>query len=243
MEKAKLICLPYAGGSKFVYKQFMELAPKNLQIIPVDLPGRGTRFGEQLMHHPENLVDDIFSQIKGELRFPYAIYGHSMGTLLAYLLTKKILQKDLPQPLHLFLSGGKAPSTLEDEPILKVLGEQEFIDQLIEVGGIPDKVIKSPRLMRILTPILLADFEVLKNFNYKRSTPFNIPITLILGKDENITEKQIYDWQYETSEKIEIVWFEGEHFFIFEHAGKIIDIIRKNLETYFDRKYGYNFKF
>ncbi|MBT34529.1 MAG: putative thioesterase [Thalassobius sp.] len=232
MEKANLICLPYAGGSRFAYKQFVEMAPSSLQIIPVDLPGRGTRFTEQLIYNPDKIIDDILKQIESYLEPPYAIYGHSMGTLLAYLLTKKITRSRLPLPLHLFLSGGKAPSTLEDEPILKVLDKQEFITQLIEIGGIPEKILNSPRLIKILKPILQADFQVIKNFNYQRTPPFNLPITLLLGTDENITTHQITDWQVETSKKVEVVWFPGGHFFLFDHTKEILELIARNLQLH-----------
>src|SRR4051794_37934122 len=105
MKKINLFCLPFAGGSRYSYISFANCAPENICVIPIELPGRGSRFRETLLTNMDSVVTDIFQQIKDRLDEPYGIYGHSMGTLSGYLLTKKIIQKNLNKPIHLFFTG------------------------------------------------------------------------------------------------------------------------------------------
>src|SRR5687768_2395386 len=105
MDIINVYCLPFAGGNRYSYQGYVKVAPPFLNIIPIELPGRGSRIKENLVPDLDLMVDDVYAQIKGDLDQPYAIYGHSMGGLLTYLLTKKIRENGHPAPLHLFLTG------------------------------------------------------------------------------------------------------------------------------------------
>lgn len=229
MEKANLICFPYAGGSKFSYNKFVEVAPGNLTLIPIELPGRGARFDERLIYSAHELVDKLFPQIKPYLFDPYAIYGHSMGSLIGYLITKRIIKENLPQPLHLFFSGAKAPYMLRFEPAAHLFEKEELIASLRKMGGIPERILKNDNLMRILEPIVRADFKVINTYEYQPTKPMDIPISIIIGSDEGISHEHARLWQKETVAEIKIDEFQGDHFFIFDHAEQIMELIYSRL--------------
>lgn len=229
MEKANLICFPYAGGSKFSYNKFIEVAPGNLTLIPIELPGRGARFDERLIYNANELVDKLFNQIKSYLYDPYAIYGHSMGSLIGYLITRRIIKENLPQPLHLFFSGAKAPYMLQYEPAAHLFEKEELIASLHKMGGIPERILNNDNLMRILEPIVRADFQVINTYEYKSAGAMDIPISVIVGSDEGISYQQAQLWQRETTLKINVNEFQGDHFFIFHHAAEIMELIHSRL--------------
>ena len=229
MNKANLICFPYAGGSKFSYNKYVGVAPGNLNIIPFELPGRGARFNENLMYDIQSVVEDIFKQIKNNLYDPYAIYGHSMGSLIGYLMTQRIIEEELPPPLHLFFSGGKAPCTLEDEPAAHLYEKEELREELRKMGGIPDRILDNDNLMQFLEPIVRADFQVIDSYRYLPPQQFDIPISLIIGTEENIDLRQVDLWQKETALPLMINYFKGDHFFIFDHAKEIMELIDSRL--------------
>lgn len=229
MEKANLLCFPYAGGSKFSYNKYIEVAPGNMTLIPIELPGRGTKFDERLVYDAHELVDELFVQIKRHLYDPYAIYGHSMGSLVGYLIAKRIIKEDLPAPLHLFFSGCKAPCTLKDDPAAHLFEKEELIAELRKMGGIPDRILNNDNLMKFLEPILRADFKVINTYQYEEPVPFDIPISIIIGSKENISPGQVQLWQKETLRPIKVNQFDGDHFFIFDHAKAIMDLIYKRL--------------
>src|SRR5687767_5912422 len=135
-----LICLPFSGGSVYSYKSFERFSPPFLKLVPVELPGRGQRVREPLLKNIHQMVDDIFLRIKNVVHAPYAIYGHSMGSVLGYLLTKKILKEELDSPLHLFFTGCKAPGEPDRERFRYTLPKKEFIEKIRSLGGSMDSV-------------------------------------------------------------------------------------------------------
>src|SRR5947209_3741674 len=145
--KVNLFCFPFAGGSKYSYNSYAKLANKHIKVVPVDYPGRGLRFKEPLLKVLDPIINDGFEKIKDNLHEPYAFYGHSMGTIVCYLVTKRIIEEGLPQPVHLFLSGRGGPSVVYSEPARYLLPKEKFRAQLREMGGSPDDVLNDEELM------------------------------------------------------------------------------------------------
>ncbi|MFZ6011897.1 MAG: thioesterase II family protein [Bacteroidota bacterium] len=232
MTKINLFCLPFAGGSLYSYRGYIENAPEHVNVVPLDLPGRGTRVRETLLTNIHDMVNDIYGQIKNRLNEPYAIYGHSMGSLIGYLLTKKIIKNGQNAPEYLILTGCIGPSLAEfnhDVP-KHDLPKPEFIQKLKELGGSPDEVLENEQLLNFFEAIIRADFQATENYRYEESEPLNVPILVIIGLEERATYEQALAWQKETTEPIEVIQMTGKHFFIFDHVVEIMDIISKRLK-------------
>jgi surfactin synthase thioesterase subunit len=223
--KVKLLCFPFAGGSKYSYNLYARATPRSVQIIPVEYPGRGARFKETLMTDIKQIVEDCFQRIKEYTSERYAIYGHSMGSVVAYLLTKKIIEHELPPPVHLFVSGRGGPSFVDAMPARSLLAKDKFIEALKVLGGSPEEVLNDDGLMNFFEPIFRADFRALETYQYEDTEPLNIPITLMSGTEEYLTKDHINAWQRETTFPIDFKLFPGNHFFIFNHAAEIMKII------------------
>lgn len=224
-----LFCLPYAGGSKSAYHRYVQQAPDGLNVILPELPGRGIRYSEPLLTDLNAMVDDIMKQIRADLYLPYALYGHSMGTLLCYLLAKKIMKEGLNMPLHLFLTGGGAPSTKENRRILHSMSQADLVEKLKEMGGMPDIVLNDHKLLDLFLPIIRADFKATESFVYGGPAGLNIPITAITGDQENISDERVAAWQLETSARLDIKKLPGDHFFIFNYGAEILEMIARAL--------------
>jgi surfactin synthase thioesterase subunit len=227
----RLICLPYAGGNKYSYRSYSEKAPSFLELITLEYPGRGARMKDALMSNIADLVDDLYAQVITKINdVDYAIYGHSMGGLLTYLLTIKLLENNKKLPLHLFItgtSGPSAPGRLEKKRSL--LGKKEFIQEIIDFGGMPDEMLQNEELLYFFEPILRADFKASENYIYKPHAPLNIPITVITGSAEDMTQADIQTWQHETTQPVDFKVLPGNHFFILNHADKIMYTIARQL--------------
>lgn len=161
--KVNLFCFPFAGGSKYSYNNYVRLAPRTIKVIPMEYPGRGARFKEELLTDLNEIVDDCFEQIKNQTSERYAIYGHSMGSVMAYLLAKKIIENGLPQPEHLFVTGRGGPSHTEEiRPFRYLLSKDKFIATLKSMGGSPDEVLEDEGLMNFFEPIFRRIFRLWK---------------------------------------------------------------------------------
>jgi surfactin synthase thioesterase subunit len=223
-----LFCFPFAGGSSYSYKNFVDSAPDNIRLISFDLPGRGRRSTEALLSDIDNIVDDLFIKIKDSLHAPYAFYGHSMGTLLSYLLTRRIIRYGYQPPLHLFMSGRGGPSSALKNGICHNLPRLEFFNALRELGGFPTEVLDEEEIMLFFEPILRADFKALETYQYQApSKLFSIPITIMIGREEEISDDELLLWQKETTTPIAIQYFAGNHFFIIDHAKEIMEVISR----------------
>lgn len=229
MRNIQLFCLPYAGGSKYSYRGFERQAPRNMHVVPVELPGRGARSHEPLLTDLHALTEDVYAQIRERLNEPYALYGHSMGALLAYLLTRKILTQNVPAPLHLFCTGAGGPSRLLDEPPRYGLPRPAFIAKIRELGGSPDEVLNNELLMNFFEPILRADFEAVDTYTYQPAEPFDIPVSVLTGLSERVTRDEALLWQQETTRKLYLRHLPGNHFFIFDYQTEILEIIQHRL--------------
>jgi surfactin synthase thioesterase subunit len=231
MEKINLFCLPFAGGSKYSYRLYEENLPAFLNIIALEYPGRGTRMSEPLKEDIHLLVNDLYMQIENRLdSTAYAIYGHSMGGLISYLLTRKIIENKRKAPLHVFITGTSGPAALSrTEKKRHLLDKKSFIEEVRNLNGSPDEILQNDELMDFIEPILRADFKVSENYIYIPREHLNIPMTVITGTKEDMKLEDIHLWQKETSVPVDFRRMPGSHFFIFKYPYEIIGIIAKKL--------------
>lgn len=230
MKKIILFCLPYAGGNKYSYTGFQKFAPPHIELIPLDLPGRGKRLNEECLTTSAQMVADILPVIRENAGHPYAIYGHSLGSLLAYLVTHKIVEENLPLPKRLILTGRGGASVKRTDTPRYQLPKEAFIEALREMGGMDD-VLESEELMEFFEPILRADLQAAETYEYQASLPFDVPITVMIGDKEGITEEDASAWQKETTQPIDLNILPGNHFFIFDHEQEIMKRIGEQLSV------------
>lgn len=225
-------CLPFAGGNTDSYRPFQKHISVPFRIRPIELPGRGRRIREPLLTNIHSMVEDILQQIGKELgRQRYVFYGHSMGALLAYLLTKRLVSTGQTPPLHVFCSGRKAPSLPHDRPFKHQLAKQNFLGYIDELRGLPAELLNNAEFMDFVEPILRADFQAVETYTYQPAPPLEVPITVLAGDKDPRTRPytNLLPWKEESSYPVQIEQFTGEHFFLFEHVPGIAALFAKIL--------------
>lgn len=223
-----LFCLPFAGGSAYSFREFQPFADDSLQIAAIDLPGRGRRFCEPLLKNLHDMADDAFGQVREGLNGgAYAIYGHSMGAWIAYLLVKRIIREGCPPPRHLFVSGRACPSVRGKEKNWHLLPRAEFLEILKRFGGTSREVIENQELMELFEPVLRADFQALAEYAHETCEPLAVPMTVLWGSGDNVARSDALGWQEETTQAFSFLEFDGGHFFIFRHAAEIVRIFSR----------------
>lgn len=225
IESFNLFCLPFAGGSATVFKKYQRYFSNKIAIIPIDLPGHGLYFRDPLLYNLDDMVDWIYRQIADRLSSPFAIYGHSMGGHLGHGLIHRIVREHKQLPQHLFISGNGSPSVPVKQMNYHLLPDDEFVNKLITMGGMPDLLLKEEELLELFLPILRADFQALSEYKYKPAQPFSTPVTVFYSLDDSYSFNEISNWKLETSSKIDFIEFSGNHFFIFDHFEEIGEII------------------
>ncbi|QAA33940.1 thioesterase II family protein [Clostridium manihotivorum] len=226
-----LFCLPYAGGSEAIYYRWKRHLNSSIKLVPIELKGRGKRFGEEFYESLEEAVEDIFENIKDQiLQDEYAIYGHSMGSVLAYELYYKIRNEKLNTPKHMFFSGYQAPSIPRTKRQIYTLPDEEFIKEVIKLGGTPQEVAENEELLRLFTPILRSDFKMLEKYIYKEmKEKIKCDISIFNGEKDYITKEEILAWKDHGGKGFKVYNFDGNHFFINDNVESITEIINNTL--------------
>ncbi|MFB7304402.1 thioesterase II family protein [Heyndrickxia sporothermodurans] len=224
----KIFCIPYAGSSAAIYNHWNKEVEQGWEIIPVELSGRGSRFGESLYNNIEDTVEDIYKRIGNYLFENYIIYGHSMGALIAYELTKKIHQNHAPSPRHIIFSGCVPPNKFQLAGI-DLNSDDQIKQKLLSLGGTSSQVIENPEHISVFLPILRADFHLLQQYVYQRKDHLlTEDISVFYGKnDNNVSIKDVRKWDVMTSGKTYYHTFEGDHFFLNSKTNEVMDCIRQ----------------
>ena len=105
---ARLLCLPYAGGRADGYRRWIGDLAGIAEVWAADLPGRHRRAGEPLVTDPDAVVAGIATDAHALLDRPLAVFGHSMGALLAFEVVRE-LERRGGDILALIVSGCPAP--------------------------------------------------------------------------------------------------------------------------------------
>lgn len=234
MSKMRLYCFPYAGGSAAVFNKWRTYLNRKIELVPVELAGRGIRFREAFYGSMFEAVNDLYSRLSPTLtQGPYAFFGHSMGSLLVYELCHKIMAENRIGPVHIFLSGKSPPHLKKETKLLHTLPIEKFKEELYEIGGTPREVLENQELMDIFIPILKADYQIYETYEFTpRDTKLKAGITVFNGISDNIGYEAMLEWGEYTSGSSEIYQFEGGHFFIHQHTVEIVKIINETLGRY-----------
>lgn len=224
-----LFCIPYAGGNAWSYRALERFVSPGITLEGLELPGRGRRGLEPLCASLDDLAGDVFEQIKARgLNGRYAIYGHSMGALLAFLAAQRLRDAGLPQPDALFLSGSAAPAALP-ERARHLLPPAEFVAMLRELGGCPPQVLEEAELLEFFTPILRSDFKAVETWRSAATKPLGVPFVVMAGDTDETTPAEVAAWAAETTAPFQLIEFSGDHFFILRHWEAIGSAIRRQL--------------
>ncbi len=231
----KLICFPYAGGNKHSYNNLKPYIDSEIEFIAMELPGRGAKFSENLVANLEDLANELYKEIRFFELQNYMFFGHSMGGLLGNLLIHKLNRDQKCLPKHFLVTGCRAPNQFYLKQHIHNLSITDLKKTVTKLGGMPKEALANKEIMEYISPILRSDFKAIETHSYKKQTAYNVPITVISGTEEGISDALISDWKNETSSDFKKLYLSGGHFFINNNLNLIGDFINskfKKAKTY-----------
>jgi len=228
--RLRLFCFPYAGGGASAYRGWASVLPSDVEVCPVQLPGRESRLREPAFDRPELLILALADALQAHLGLPFAFFGHSMGAMLAFELTRELRRRGGPLPLHLFVSGRRAPQVPAREEDIHDLPEPEFVAKLRELNGTPEEVLQHAELMRLLTPVLRADFAVNETYVFRPEEPLDLGISAFGGLgDAEVTREDIVGWSEHARGVFRLRMLPGDHFFLHSARDLITETVARDL--------------
>jgi medium-chain acyl-[acyl-carrier-protein] hydrolase len=232
--QARVLCVPYAGGSAQVYHMLARSMPERIEVGAVQLPGRWTRRREPLLTRVSDASRSLADEITRLSPTPYALFGYSVGGLIAFE-TARILARDAKQqqPRALIVAAIGAPTERPSLPHLHMLSDAEFIRRHVHryPGGIPAAIFDEPDFLAMLLPVLKADMEMFETYEYLPGEALSCPIYTIAGEQDHLcSPSSMAGWKKETIGSFFTETVAGNHFFINSAVDGVRATILKALE-------------
>ncbi len=224
----RLICLPYAGGGTAIFRDW-PAALAGVVVCPARLPGREARFGEPAVSHIDPLVDALADALAPWTDRPYALFGHSMGAIVAYELARRMRDRGQPAPSHLFAAGRQAPHIPEPEPMCHELPDDELAAELQSRYG-ATTAFEHPELVELMLPTLRADCAICETYRHEPAAPLDCPIHAFGGTDDaTVSTDDLEAWRTHTAGGFTSTRVDGDHFFIDANPAPVLAAIRTAL--------------
>jgi medium-chain acyl-[acyl-carrier-protein] hydrolase len=226
----RLFCFPYAGGGDSIFRSWQETLSDTIEVCPVQLPGRGSRISEPPYTEMDQLVRGAGEALAPYFDKPFALFGHSMGALIAYELARYVRREYSVAPVHLFVSARCSPQTMSEPLDLEEL-DCELPEMLRLNKGTPEEVLDNPELMDVVLPILRADIVLCNSYIYTPGPPFSFSITAFGGLDDHgVPRHCIEGWREHTTGPFVLRMLPGDHFFVNTSGLPLLEAISKELE-------------
>jgi medium-chain acyl-[acyl-carrier-protein] hydrolase len=234
--RLRLFCFPYAGGSALTFRAWGSGLPPDVEVCAVQLPGHGTRMKEQPFARLGPLVRDAAAALRPHLNEPFAFFGHSMGALVAFEVARLLRKEHRLAPRQLFVSGARAPQLDRTEPTTYDLPDSELLEDLRNLNGTPKEVLEEPELMRMLLPILRADFAVCQTYEYAYDLPLECPVTAFGGTvDTAVSRESLEAWRAQTTSDFSFHLLPGDHFFLNVEQALLLRLLTRELRRLTER--------
>lgn len=229
---ARLFLFPYAAGSASIFRHWHESLPESVEVCAVQLPGRADRRDERAFGRLGSLVEVAANALEPLVDRPYALFGHSMGALVAFELARLLAQRGKP-PALLMPAGRGAPELPDPGPALHAASERALVDELLRLGGTSREMFADRERMARLIPIVRADFAVCETYAFREAPPLECPIVAFGGEqDTDWPEAHIAAWGAHTRGVFSYTMFPGDHFFLHSCERELLSAIGEQLDLY-----------
>lgn len=226
----RLFCFAHAGGGTSLFHPWRTLLTPEIDVCPVLLPGRESRRRETPIRRAAELIEPMFDALLPLVDRPYALFGHSMGTILAFELARRFSTRHWRRPTTLIVSGRRAPHLPARRPAYWALPEEEFLASIAALNGTPAAMLDQPDLRQLFLPALRADFELTERYTPPSGSPLNCAIEVFFGADDpEINIDEATAWQRWTTGSCVVRPFPGDHFYLSNGRTDVVTVLRAAL--------------
>ncbi|WP_215396288.1 thioesterase II family protein [Rheinheimera oceanensis] len=223
-----LVVMPFAGSGASVFNEWNQLN-NNIDVVAIQLPGREKRFIETPYTDVKTAVDLELQQVLDAIdpNQPIAIFGHSLGAVLAYEMVHLLVKQPGLDVRSLYVSGSPGPRTQRTKRATG-LNDDDFVKCVEEFAGYSHVALKDPNMRELLLPLLRADVEMHENYKPSRDIKLNIPIYTLRGDQDTLVSAEMADqWKDATTAPKHCIEFSGGHMYLVEQAAEMLQEIEK----------------
>lgn len=225
----RLVCMPHAGGSATYYAPVARALAPVADVLAVQYPGRQDRRSEKHLTDVREFSARIAEAISDGDERPLALFGHSMGALVAYELALRLEQAGRG-PVHLFVSGRRAPSATRPSENLHKRADAELLQAVRRLRGTDDQVFENAELVEMVLPAIRSDYQAVETYEPRPGDRLRCPVTVFTGEDDIMTTTtEAAAWDRHTDGPSDLHVYPGGHFFLNDRSPEVLDVIRQQL--------------
>jgi len=229
--RLRVFCFHHAGGSASVFGGWQTILGRSAEVLPVQLPGREKRIREPRITEMTVLTAELERHLGPFLRRPYVFYGHSMGALIAYNLTRLLLADGRPAPEMLLVGACAAPHLRPVPPGVEDLPDDELAAWLIQMGGMSALLLDYPDWLRAAAALAHDDLVLCCSHQYSDFPPLPCPIQAFAGQADNMLPAEaVRAWAQHTQALDDLRQVSGDHLFIRDPANSFFTQLALVLE-------------
>lgn len=221
--RVRLVCFPFAGGAASVFRAWGNLLPDDVDVCLVELPGRGTRYGEPLLQDPQALLEEL-SVLRALPALPTVFFGHSLGGSVAFSLIRRGLRADA-----LIVSASRPPHVAQPK-LRSALPKEALVRELRRLGGTPKIVLDDPDMLDLMLPVVRADFRILETLVAAPAETIPCPLSVLAASDDvEVPLADVEKWKMLAGGTFRLSTVEGGHFYLVAHPEKALSEVRRVL--------------
>ncbi|MEU6606481.1 alpha/beta fold hydrolase [Streptomyces shenzhenensis] len=229
-----LICLPHAGGSATFYRPWAALMPPEVELLAIQYPGREDRLEEPETDGMSELVTAVADAVAPLLDRPYALFGHSMGSAVAWELAHELDRRGAPGPRRLFASGRAAPGTAVTGQLHRQ-SDDVLSAELGRLGGTSREILGDPGLRAMILGTVRHDYRIIETYRPDPRPPLACPIHVLTGSaDPELGEERCRDraggWADLTTARTEVRFFPGGHFYLTPQRREVVATVLRRMD-------------
>ncbi|WP_051831595.1 thioesterase II family protein [Streptomyces violens] len=227
----RVFLLHHAAGSHLAFTDWARHVPDDWEVCLFEAPGRGRTSDRPALRNARDLAEYFIGETLDLMDRPFALFGHSMGALVAYEAAARLAARGLPEPCWLGVSACGAPydelpgEGLGGEPLHRMPGDR-LRAALRAMGGIPPAVLDEDDVWALFEDRVRADFAVVETWEPRTvSADVRVPLSLFGGEDDRVVPvESLLDWADGAEDFLGQHLFPGGHFYF---EGRVTAVVER----------------
>ncbi|MFI6346156.1 thioesterase II family protein [Streptomyces sp. NPDC050560] len=226
----RLVCFPHAGGSASAFLPLARALAPSVEVLAVQYPGRQDRFREPCVDSVHELARLSTLALRDRGDRPFALLGHSLGAIVAYEIARNLAAAGDDAPVHLFVSGRRAPHHHREETVHR-LSDDALVAEVGALGGTGSRILADPETRALVLPALRSDYRASETYRHRPGAALRCPVTALTGDaDPRTTVPEAADWRdHAPADAFELIVFEGDHFYLNNRTTEFATALRERL--------------